>query len=117
MVAVTGTQARPDRNRWVDCIALIIYVILALVFTWPLPESVAGATMGDGLDGWQETWEMWWMHRAISSGVPPYHFSTLYAPDGATNYLHSLNPIEIILTLPIQWLLGAIPAYNTACWM
>src|SRR5439155_19655752 len=52
-----------------------------------------------------------------SNGLPPYHFSTLYAPDGATNYLHSLNPIEIILTLPIQWLLGVIPAYNSACWM
>lgn len=59
---------------------------------------------------------MWWVNRAIGTGDMPYHFATLYAPGGATNYLHSLNPIEIVLTLPAQWAFGPIFAYNVACW-
>src|SRR5687768_8885554 len=57
------------------------------------------------------------MNQANQTGTPPYHFSTLYAPTGATNYLHSFNPIEIVLTLPVQWAFGPIAAYNTACLM
>jgi len=100
-----------------DYLVLGIYVALALAFTWPVVSVVATATMGDGSDGWQESWEMWWLNRAIQTGSMPYHFSTLYAPYGATNYLHSFNPIENVLTLPVQWAFGPIAAYNTACWM
>jgi hypothetical protein len=72
--------------------------------------------MGDGKDGWLETWNLWWLSRAISTGAPPYHFTTVFAPDGVTNYLHALHPLEGLLTLPLQWLFGAPFAYNAACW-
>jgi 4-amino-4-deoxy-L-arabinose transferase-like glycosyltransferase len=97
-----------------DLLALAVYTILALAFTYPLITVIGTSTVGDGVDGWQDTWEMWWLNRALATGTPPYHFATLYAPDGATNYLHSLNPIEIVLTLPVQWLFGPIASYNVA---
>lgn len=96
---------------------LLAYLLVALLFTWPLPITPTVATLGSGSDGWQETWEMWWFNRALQTGTSPYHFTTLYAPFGATNYLHSLNPIEITLTLPVQGFFGPLLAYNVACWM
>jgi hypothetical protein len=92
------------------------YWLLAVLFTWPLPTKAATAIMGDGKDGWLETWNLWWLNRAIGTGTPPYHFTGVFAPDGTTNYLHALNPFEGLLTLPLQWLFGAPLAYNVACW-
>ena len=109
-----GTQGS---SRWVDFVVPAAYLFLALLFTWPVITNITDSIIGGGGDGWQETWEMWWMNRAIQTGTPPYHFSTLYAPTGATNYLHSFNPLEIVLTLPMQWAFGPIAAFNTACLM
>jgi hypothetical protein len=110
------TRGTAELNaRWADLAVLGAYLLLALLFTWPIALNFTSSIVGGGGDGWQETWEMWWMNRAIQTGTPPYHFATLYAPTGATNYLHSFNPIEIILTLPVQWALGPIASYNTAC--
>src|SRR5688500_18921826 len=69
-----------------------LYVLLALAFTWPAPMGAGVGIMGSGTDGWQDAWEMWWMNQAITNGLPPYHFATLYAPNGVTNFLHSFNP-------------------------
>src|SRR5438105_13216093 len=80
--------------------ALGLYLLLALAFTWPLPMKAATATMGAGTDGWQDTWEIWWVGHAVQTGAQPFHFTTLYAPDGATDYLDALNPIETVIVLP-----------------
>src|SRR5437879_5277240 len=82
-----------SRFTFHSSLVFVIYLLTALAFTWPLATRVSDTILGGGGDGWQETWEMWWMNRAIQAGSTPYHFSTLYAPDGATNFLHSLNPI------------------------
>lgn len=100
-----------------DCLVLGIYVLLALAFTWPAVTVAGAATLGVGTDGWQKLWEMWWMGQAIAGGSTPYHFATLFAPDGATNYLHSFNPIILLIALPVQWAFGVTVAYNVACWM
>ena len=108
-----------DTNRSlirVDWAVLALYWALSVVFTWPLPARATTAIMGDGKDGWLEAWNLWWLNRAIGSGTPPYHFTTVFAPDGTTNYLHALNPIEGLITLPVQWLFGVPLAYNVACW-
>ncbi len=94
-----------------------VYTVLALIFTWPMASTMTSAILGDGKDGWQDTWEIWWLNRAINTGSAPYHFSTLYAPTGATNYLHSLNPILIVLVLPVQWLFNVLAAFNVATLM
>jgi 4-amino-4-deoxy-L-arabinose transferase-like glycosyltransferase len=117
---LTETEGKPPHKlwaRWTGPAIFAIYTLLALLFTMPAPLTVTSAIVGDGHDGWQDAWEMWWLNRALQTGSPPYHFSTLYAPDGATLYIHSLNPIEIVLALPVQWLFGVIPAYNFAAWL
>ena len=102
-----------ERQDW---LALPLYYVLALLFSWPLPLQAATAIMGDGKDGWLETWNFWWLNRALGSGQPPYTFSTQFAPGGVTSHLHILNPLQGFLTLPVQWLFGVPLAYNVACW-
>lgn len=98
-------------------VALVLYILLAVVFTWPLASNFSSAILGHGSDGWQYIWDMWWLNEAVSTGTPPYHFTSFYSPWGAINYLHSLNPLWGVLTLPLQWLFGPIVAYNIACWL
>lgn len=95
--------------------ALGLYALLAVVFTWPLAANFSNAILGHGNDGWQYVWDMWWLDRAISSGTAPYHFTSFYSPWGTVSYLHSLNPLWDVLTLPLQWLFGPIVSYNVAC--
>ncbi|MDQ5825917.1 MAG: hypothetical protein M3441_17115, partial [Chloroflexota bacterium] len=105
---------RPSSPDWA---ALALYATLAVVFTWPLATIFDNAILGHGNDGWQVVWDLWWMDQAISTGTPPYHFTSVYSPWGTTNYLHLLNPLWGILTLPVQWAFGPIVAYNLSCWL
>jgi hypothetical protein len=102
-------------DHWRDYAIVGIYVALSVIFTWPLLSVLTQATMGDGVDGWQGTWDLWWVNRALTTGVAPYHFSTLYVPYGATNYIHHLHVAQAFITLPVQWTLGVVAAYNVAC--
>ncbi len=104
----------PGKKSRQDLFVFGVYTLLALIFTWPMASTMTSAILGDGKDGWQDTWEMWWLNRAINTGSAPYHFSTLYAPGGATNYLHSLNPILIVPVLPIEWFFNVLAAFNVA---
>jgi hypothetical protein len=93
-MSLPGRTSRLGKSPpWADLSVAAIYTLLALIFTWPLPVVAAHAVMGDGADAWQVTWDLWWVNRALLTGQTPYHFSTLYAPDGATNYLHLLNSV------------------------
>jgi hypothetical protein len=95
---------------------LPVYYFLAVVFTWPLAVAGPNTIVGDGKDGWMEAWNLWWVGTALGGGYAPYHFATQFAPGGVTNYLHALAPLEGVLALPVTWTLGAVPAYNFACW-
>jgi hypothetical protein len=94
-----------------------VYAAIAALFTWPLPLRATTAILGDGKDGWMETWNFWWLARSVGAARTPYDFNTVFAPNGVTDYLHALNPIGGVVTLPAQWALGPAFAYNLGCWL
>lgn len=91
----------------------LLYLLLALVMTYPLVRVFGDALPGDGRDGLQNYWNFWWTARALGSGQNPFVTPLLYAPQGAPLYLHTLNLFNGLLSLPIQSLFGVVAAYNT----
>lgn len=92
--------------------ALTLYLGLALLMTWPMALQVAAAVPGNGFDTWQNMWNMWWLRQALLTGANPYFTPYLYYPHGASLLLHTLNPINFLISLPVHALFGLVVAYN-----
>jgi hypothetical protein len=67
-----------------------------------------------GQDVWQNTWNVWWVHRALLvEHTNPYTTTMLFYPQGASLYLHSLILPLGIMGIPLMTLTGSIiPTYN-----
>ncbi|MCC6166697.1 MAG: hypothetical protein IT329_05665 [Caldilineaceae bacterium] len=83
--------------------------------TWPFAVQFTTAIPGDGFDGWQNYWNLWWIKLALVDRLQsPYITDLLYYPTGVNLYFHTLNPFNGLTTLPVQLAAGLLPAYNTA---
>lgn len=92
---------------------LAAYLAVTLAMTYPLALHLSGAIPGDGFDGWQNYWNLWWMKRAlIDLGQNPYFTAYLDYPSGVSLYFHTLNPFNGLWTLPVQLVGGLVLAYN-----
>jgi len=97
------------RRQWY---VLALYLLFALVVTFPLVLHFGSALPGDGKDAWQNYWDYWWLRTALAAWHNPYQTPLLYAPYGAPLYLHTLNLFNGLVSIPLQLLFGLIPAYN-----
>lgn len=94
--------------------ALFAYFLLTVVMTWPMAAQWRTAIPGDGFDGWQNYWNLWWVKIALVDRLQtPFQTDLLYYPTGVDLYFHTLNPFNGVSTLPVQLSLGLIQAYNT----
>ncbi len=91
---------------------LIAYLALTLGMTYPLVRYLTSSLPGDGFDGWQNYWNLWWVrHALVDLGMNPFFCPLMDYPAGASLLFHTLN-IFNVWTLPIQLLVGTVAAYN-----
>jgi len=94
-------------------VALGGYVLLALLMTYPLVLSLTTAIPGDGFDGWQNYWNLWWVKTALLDlQQSPYFTHLLYYPTGYSLLFQTLNIFNALLTLPVQLTWGLTASYN-----
>jgi hypothetical protein len=53
-------QDRTQRRYGHHVIALLGYLVLTLLLTYPMGRFFCQAIPGDGFDGWQNVWNIWW---------------------------------------------------------
>ncbi len=81
--------------------------------TYPLLLQFGRAIPGDGFDGWQNYWNLWWVRKALLElGTTPYFTSLLYYPSGVSLAFQTMNLFNSLVSLPISLLAGLLPAYN-----
>ena len=91
---------------------LIAYLLLTLGMTYPLVRSLLTSLPGDGFDGWQNYWNLWWVrHALIDLGLNPLFCPLMDYPAGADLIFQTINLFNT-WTLPIQLAGGTIAAYN-----
>jgi len=104
----SATSARPG-----SAVVLLGYVILTLGMTYPLGTQYARAIPGDGFDGWQNYWNLWWVKVALlEQHTQPWFTDLLYHPTGVGLLFHTLNSFNGFTFLPLQLAWGLLPAYN-----
>ncbi len=95
--------------------ALLGYLALALLMTYPLVREFSRAIPGDGFDGWQNVWNLWWVKRALLVDAGnPYFTRFVDYPDGVYLYFHTLNIFNGLAFLPFTLNVGPLLAYNVA---
>ncbi len=105
--------AKPRKRHGQALLALAGYLLLTLGLTYPLVTQFGRAIPGDGFDGWQNYWNLWWIKTAVlEQHAHPWFTNLLYAPTGVGLLFHTLNAFNGFITLPIQLAFGLLPAYN-----
>lgn len=113
--ALTAPSTKRERLRVcarAHLLPLGLYLLLAVLATYPLIRHFGSWLPSDGGDALQNYWNYWWTERALAAGQNPYWTPLLYAPYGAPLYLHTLNLFNGLVSIPLQLLFGLIPAYN-----
>ncbi len=95
--------------------ALLGYVILAVVFTWPLLLHVDTHVIGEFPgDNFEYVWKTWWIADALRRGESPLVYPYMGYPDGYELAQSEITPIHTVLLLPLTLTLGEVVTYNLA---
>ncbi|WP_161569184.1 hypothetical protein [Candidatus Oscillochloris fontis] len=98
-------------------LAGIGYSVIALLIMIPILPVFASAIPGGpiaGVDGWQNVWNLWWVHQALSSGQNPFFSDRIFYPQGANLALQTLGLSNGIMVWPVTALWGPTAGYNAA---
>ena len=101
--------AQPRRNA---VLALFGYLGLAILMTWPAILRLSTEIVGGHDDLWIHQWTFWWIKQAIRYGYDIFYTDYLYYPDGVTLTSHNIAWFNIAVWLPLQMVVGQIPAYG-----
>lgn len=88
------------------------YGALTVCYTWPTARLAAKAFIGDGKDGFQNVWNMWWVRHCLLELRNPYFTDLLHHPHGISLVFQSLNPFNGLISVPLQSLFPMELTYN-----
>lgn len=93
---------------------LAVYALLTAIFTWPLVQNFGDRGISARSDDlWQNLWNLWWMKYSLFElHTNPFRTNLLFYPDSPSLYLHALNPLGGLLSVPFQLLFGLPIAHN-----
>ncbi len=93
-------------------LVLIFYTILAAINTYPLLTDFT-AILGPPEDNQLFVWNLWWFGFAVGElNSWPFYTDYLFYPEGSNLYFHTFSPLNCLIAVPLQPLIGLVPAYN-----
>jgi hypothetical protein len=106
----------PTRDsRGSHAAALAAYVVVALVFSWPLPLHIGTHLTGvPGGDTGVYVWNQWvFRHEVLEQRHLPYFTDRIFALTQQTNLsLHNYTTFQNLLALPLIGILGVVSTFN-----
>jgi hypothetical protein len=91
----------------------LVYALLSLLMLAPASCHMTQEFLGDGTDGPQNVWNMWWFRTALfEQHTNPYYTNLLYYPEGTTLLFQTMNPFNCLISLPLQPFFNARLVYN-----
>src|SRR4051812_20094683 len=96
-------------------LVITAYLLLTLVFTYPLISQFSTHVIGGGkLDNYEYLWKMWWIPHALSNGINPFFIPTINYPYGYSLAYGEITPLHTFLLMPLTLILGEVVTYNLA---
>jgi len=93
-----------------------LYLLLAIGFTFPLVLNLSSAApAGEAwtYDGFSMLWNLWWFkHALLELSANPFVTNGIFAPLGASLYLHTFTLFSDLVALPLLAWLSPVTASN-----
>ncbi|HSR31394.1 MAG TPA: hypothetical protein VLY63_12580, partial [Anaerolineae bacterium] len=101
-------------KRWqIQLLVLLAYTLFALILTWPVVTHFDSHVPGNGVDDPPLTWNLWWVRTSLLRlGTNPFESDYLFYPLGINLGFYTLTVLNGLLSIPLQGVLGLIPATN-----
>jgi hypothetical protein len=93
-----------------DFAVFIAYVILTIIFTYPVFFS--GTQIPGGGDAYFYLWDLWWFRKALLNFSNPYFTPYLFHPTGLNLAFSAVTPSNTLLSIPLQPIFGLTRTYN-----
>ena len=94
-------------------LALLGYVVLTPLMTWPLILRLDSAVLGPPGDNLEYVWKMWWFkHALLDLHISPFFNPQVFYPFGYPLALSETTTAHMMLGLPLTALWGETVAYN-----
>ncbi|MBN2006011.1 MAG: hypothetical protein JXA21_21815 [Anaerolineae bacterium] len=116
-VAVS-TSIRSRLSRWwqrhnLNIGILLIYVFFTLLITYPLVFQLSTHLVGDGGDGCEHLWSLWWGKKALlEPGATMNQVTVLYYPWGVYHPFLGVTPLVQVMALPFTLFFNPLVAFN-----
>ncbi len=99
------------RKHRADLLALITYLLLAIILTYPLVLHFATHVAGDGSDDPALAWNLWWVpYSILHLGTSPIHTDYMFYPIGLNLAFYTLTYLNAFLSIPIQFAFNLVVA-------
>ena len=90
----------------------LVYALLALVMTYPLPFRLGSHYVGVGGDLLIFRWNDWWCQKCLLEGRNPLYTTWLFHPQGVSLVYHNFAWLNTAMWLPLSPLIGPVAAHN-----
>lgn len=103
------------KKIFVHILVALLFFLCALVNTYPLIKNIKTHQLGDGGDGLEFLWNLWWAKTSlVEEQQTIYHTDHIFYPNGVDLYLHSLSPLNGLISIPLQYIFSGniILVYN-----
>ena len=104
-----------QRRSRIHLLALIFYVILAVVLSWPLVQHLGTHVPGSytwAFDEYTFLWNNWWLrYSLLDLGHNPLYSTYTFYPLGVSLVLYTYNLFNALISLPLQPFLS-LPAIS-----
>jgi hypothetical protein len=115
VIEAAGAEPAPGVSRVRELVgALLVYLMLAFIFTWSAWQDPTHRWIGICCDQQQSMWFLAWTPTALDLGQTPLLTDHLNAPDGANLMWNGSGPLLDLLFAPLTRLAGPILTYNVA---
>ena len=110
-VGATRNVGRMDGAKQIG--TLFLYLVLALVMTYPLAAHFTDGVLGPPGDNFEYLYKLWWFkHALFDLGVSPFYNAQVFYPEGYHLALHEMSLANMWLGMPLTILWGEVVSYN-----
>lgn len=113
MSAISTQQPASRSTAARGLLPITVYLLLAIVLTWPTIRQLTTHLPGDGGDDPAIAWNLWWVKFALlNSGQNPFHTDFMFYPLGVNLAFYTLTVLNALTALPFTLNLGVTAASN-----
>ncbi len=93
-------------------IALVGFIALAIILTWPIAGQLGTHIPGSEGDAWVHLWTFNWVKESFLNGNNLFYSNLTFYPVGTSLVTHNFAWLQILLWLPLQEIFGMGSAYS-----